>query len=138
MADSNEFLGTGWSFPPEFNKESGRLKTSTGVEDINQSLEILFGTKLGERIMQPTYGCNLDELLFSSMNRTLKTYVTELIKNAILYHEPRIETEKIDITQGDELKGELLIHLHYRVRATNARKNMVYPFYMEEGTDISR
>lgn len=135
MENSDDFLGTGWSFPPEFEIGSGQTKTTSGVEDIQKSLEILFSTKIGERIMQPTYGCNLDELLFSPLNRTVKTYVIELIKNAILYHEPRIDPEKIDITEGNELEGELLIHLQYRVRATNARNNMVYPYYLEEGTN---
>lgn len=136
MEKSKDFLGTGWGFPPEFETSIGQVKTTSGVEDIQKSLEILFSTKIGERIMQPTYGCNLDELLFSPINRTLKTYVIELIKNAILYHEPRIDPEKIDITQGNEIEGELLIHLQYIVRATNSRKNMVYPFYLEEGTNI--
>jgi len=136
MKNSDDFLGTGWSFPPEFDQRKGEMRTTSGVEDIQRSLQILLNTKLGERIMQPTYGCNLEELLFNPINRTLKTYVSELIKNAILYHEPRIDADKIEINQGDSLKGELLIQIHYRVRATNARKNMVFPYYINEGTNI--
>ncbi len=136
MEDGKKFLGTGWSFPPEFDQDRGKLQTTSGIEDIERSLQILLSTKLGERIMHPTYGCNLDELLFSPINRTLKTYVSELIKTAILYHEPRIDAEKIDISQGNELKGELLILINYRVRATNSRHNLVFPFYKDEGTNI--
>ncbi len=105
-------------------------------EDIKSSLEILLTTKIGERIMLPKYGCNVDELLFNPLNRTLKTYVSELIRTAILYHEPRIDVEKIDISQGDDLNGELLVSLDYKIRATNSRTNMVYPFYKEEGTNL--
>lgn len=136
MNHKNSFLGTGWGFPPQFNKAAGAVRMTSDAEDIKKSLEILLSTRLGERIMRPKYGCNLEDLLFNPLNRTLKTYVTELINNAILYYEPRIDVEKTDITQGDELKGELLIKLDYRIRATNARKNLVFPFYKEEGTDI--
>ncbi|MGS2739389.1 GPW/gp25 family protein [Sinomicrobium sp. M5D2P17] len=135
MNQKDSFLGTGWSFPPQFNKAGKSVAMTFNEEDIRKSLEILLSTRLGERIMQPRYGCNLDDLLFNPLNRTLKTYVTELINNAILYYEPRIDVEKTDITQGDELKGELLILLNYRVRATNSRKNLVFPFYKGEGTD---
>ncbi|MDN3670817.1 GPW/gp25 family protein [Echinicola jeungdonensis] len=136
MEDEKKFLGTGWSFPPEFDQNRGKLQTTSGVVDIEKSLQVLLSTKLGERVMHPTYGCNLEELLFSPINRTLKTYVSELIKTAILYHEPRIDAEKIDISQGNELKGELLINIQYKIRATNSRHNLVFPFYKEEGTNI--
>ncbi|WP_299441137.1 GPW/gp25 family protein [uncultured Aquimarina sp.] len=136
--DTNiSFLGTGWGFPPEFSKKGkGRVEMLSDEADIKSSLEILLSTRLGERIMVPNYGCNLDELLFKPLNLTLKTFVKELIKNAILYYEPRIDLEKIDMDQTNELDGELLIILDYRIRATNSRSNLVFPFYKEEGTNI--
>ena len=105
-------------------------------DDIKSSLEILLSTRLGERIMVPDYGCNLDELLFKPLNITVKTYVIDLIKTAILYHEPRIDARKISIDQSNELNGELLINIEYMIRATNSRKNMVFPFYKGEGTEL--
>ena len=104
--------------------------------DIKSSLEILLSTRLGERVMVPNYGCNLDELLFKPLTLTLKTFVIDLIKTAILYYEPRIELNKIQIDPTNELEGVLLINLDYTVRATNSRKNMVYPFYKEEGNEL--
>lgn len=136
MENEQAFLGIGWSFPPEFKESTKAVTMLTDEEDIKSSLEILLSTKVGERIMQPKYGCNMDELLFNPLNRTLKTFVSELIKTAILYHEPRIDVEKIDITQGDDLNGELLVLIDFKVRATNSRINMVYPFYKLEGTDL--
>ncbi|MDI9311620.1 MAG: GPW/gp25 family protein [Limnohabitans sp.] len=136
METKQAFLGTGWSFPPEFDKSTKAVVTISDEEDIKSSLEILLSTKLGERVMQPKYGCNMDELLFNPLDLTLKTFVSELIKSAILYHEPRIDVEKIDITQGDDLNGELLVILDYKIRATNSRINWVYPFYKVEGTDL--
>jgi len=136
MENEQTFLGIGWSFPPEFKEKTKAVTMLTDEEDIKSSLEILLSTKIGERIMQPKYGCNMDELLFSPLNQTLKTFVSDLIKTAILYHEPRIDVEKIDITKGDELSGELLVLIDFSVRATNSRINMVYPFYKLEGTDL--
>ena len=136
MENSKSFLGTGWSFPPEFDNNQKSVVMTSDEEDIKKSLEILLATRLGERIMQPSYGCNLEELMFKPLNLTLKTFVVDLIKTAILYHEPRIDVEKIDIDPTNELAGELLILVDYRIRATNSRANLVFPFYKAEGTDV--
>lgn len=136
MDNNKSFLGTGWSFPPEFNKAQKTVVMTSDALDIKKSLEILLSTKLGERIMQPTYGCNLEELMFKPLNLTLKTFVIDLIKTAILYHEHRIDVDKIDIDPTNELQGELLILVEYRIKATNSRANMVFPFYKAEGTEV--
>lgn len=135
MHEYNSFLGRGWSFPPEFKKGTKSVKLLEDEEDIKSSLEILLSTRLGERIMVPDYGCNLDEMLFKPLNLTLKTYVIDLIKKAILYHEPRIDVNKIAIDPTNELEGELLININYTIRSTNSRKNMVFPFYKTEGSE---
>ncbi|KJF43759.1 GPW/gp25 family protein [Draconibacterium sediminis] len=135
MQKYNSFLGRGWSFPPEFKKGTKSVKLLENEEDIKSSLEILLSTRLGERIMVPDYGCNLDELLFKPLNLTLKTYVIDLIKRAILYHEPRIDVNKIAIDPINEPEGELLINIDYTIRSTNSRKNMVFPFYKTEGSE---
>jgi uncharacterized protein len=136
MDTSKSFLGRGWGFPPEFNRATQAVNMLEDENDIKSSLEILLSTRLGERVMVPDYGCNLDELLFKPLTLTLKTYVIDLIKTAILYYEPRIDLNKIAIDPTDELEGVLLINLDYTVRATNSRKNMVYPFYKAEGNEL--
>ena len=136
MEQKTSFLGTGWSFPPEFDKVKKTVVMTSGALDIKKSLEILLATKLGERIMHPNYGCNLEELMFKPLTATLKAFVIDLIKTAILYHEHRIDVDKIDIDPTNEIQGELLILVEYRIRTTNARANLVFPFYKAEGTDI--
>ena len=136
MDTSKSFLGRGWGFPPEFNRATKAVGMLEDEADIKSSLEILLSTRLGERVMVPDYGCNLDELLFKPLTLTLKTFVIDLIKTAILYYEPRIDLNKIDIDPTDELEGVLLINLDYTVRATNSRKNMVFPFYKAEGNEL--
>lgn len=134
--DNAVFLGRGWSFPPEFKKGLNETAMSSGEQDIKESLEILLSTQLGERIMLPDYGCDLTDLLYAPIDLTLKTFVIDLIRTAILYHEPRIDVNKISIDPNNELEGELLIEIDYTVRSTNSRRNIVYPFYRNEGTDV--
>ena len=126
------FLGTGWSFPPAFNQQLGTVSMLQDEADTQSSLEVLLSTRLGERVMQPTYGCNLDELLFEPLTTTLKTYIGDLIRTAILYHEPRITLNKLDMTESNDLEGLVLIKLEYTVKSTNSRYNYVFPYYKNE------
>jgi phage baseplate assembly protein W len=128
------FLGTGWSFPPSFDRQLGALNMLSDEADIQSSLEILMSTRPGERVMQPTYGCNLDEMLFEPLTTTFKTYIADLIKTAVLFHEPRITLNKVDMTESNDLEGLVLIKLVYTVKSTNSRYNYVYPFYKNEKT----
>ncbi len=130
------FLGRGWSFPPAFNKSMRRVEMLEAEEDIRSSLEVLLSTRLGERIMQPRYGCNLDEMVFESLSTTFKTYLTELIRSAILIHEPRIDLESVEFENDGELEGVVLIVINFTVRTTNSRMNFVFPFYKNEATNL--
>ncbi len=105
-------------------------------EDIQSSLHVLLTTRLGERVMQPTYGCNLDELVFESLTSTFKSYIRDLVKTAILFHEPRVKLNKIELDDSREVEGVILIVVDYTVRTTNTRFNYVFPYYKNEGTDI--
>ena len=102
--------------------------------DIERSLYILLSTRKGERVMQPIYGCNLDVLLFEPISVTLVTYITDMIKTAIMYHEARITLNKVNIRDSDMLEGVILIELEYTIKLTNSRYNYVFPFYKNEKT----
>ena len=133
MEDYKSFLGTGWSFPPEFSKATKGVKMISAEEDIRNSLEVLLATRLGERIMNPGYGCNLDEMMFEPLTLSLETYIKDLVFTAIYYYEPRITPEDL-VLSGTEDEGVILVKVSYQIRSTNTRHNMVYPFYLHEGT----
>lgn len=137
MISDKSFLGTGWSFPPEFNSQQATSVMVSEEEDVMQSLRILLGTRPGERVMQPGFGCDLDVMLFEPITTTLIAYVKELIQNAILYFEPRIELDSININTVEIHDGLILIELNYAIRSTNSRFNLVYPFYLNEGADVN-
>ena len=105
--------------------------------DIASSLEVLLSTAQGERVMLPQYGCNMEELVFESLDTRMKTLMADKIESAILYHEPRIELEKVHLDDSRELEGVVLIEIVYRVKSTNSRFNFVFPYYKLEGTDIN-
>lgn len=120
------FLGTGWAFPPAFDKLSGTAEMASGREDIEQSLKILLSTRPGERVMQPDYGCNLDRLVFEPLDASMKSYMEEMIKTSILYHEPRINLLGITIMDMSPNSGFVSISVDYEIRTTNSRHNFVY------------
>jgi phage baseplate assembly protein W len=127
--DINLFIGTGWSFPPTFNPNGVAINMTTGIKDIENSLHILLSTALNERVMQPTYGCNLDFMLFQSMDQHFITYLTHLVRSAITYHEARIRTDEIQVQTNDAVNGRVLIIINYTIRSTNTKLNYVFPFY---------
>ncbi len=102
-------------------------------EDIEESLSILLSTVPGERVMNPAYGCGLKLLIFENISESTVTEIKDVIERAILFFEPRIKLINIDINTEDLYDGEIKLLINYTVRATNNRRNMVYPFYFREG-----
>ena len=136
MDENRAYLGTGWDFPPSFEVAAKGTKMTSNVEDINRSLEILLSTTQGERSMHPEYGLNMERMLFEPLDLTLRTYMQELIRRAIINFEPRIKLEKVSLTVSPE-EGAINVFIDYLVRGTNSRYNYVYPFYKNEGINIS-
>jgi phage baseplate assembly protein W len=131
------FLGSGWSFPPSFNAKTNSVAMTTDEADIEASLRILLGTTAGERMLHPTYGLNLQELLFEPMTTTMQTLFKDRVKTTILIYEPRIEVLSIDLDSSVLVEGKLLLKLDYAIRSTNSRFNLVYPFYLNDGNEVS-
>ncbi len=135
MNSNNSFLGRGWSFPPTFDNRTRTVQMVEGVDDINESLEILLSTSLGERVMQPKYGCNLVDYQFEPLDVSLISFIENLVEKAILFFEPRVKLKNIDITKPesfDLIEGKLTISIDYEIIGTNSRENYVYDFYLRE------
>ena len=129
------FLGKGWGFPPTFNKGKKGVEMTSDVQDIEQSLTILLSTRVGERVMQHRYGCNMEKLLFEPLDTTLQAYMQDLVKTAILYFEARIILNKVSL-DPEVNEGRIMINVDYTIASTNSRYNFVYPYYKEEGINI--
>lgn len=129
MADES-FLGTGWSFPPEFGLNGSSVKMVNDETDVEQALRILFSTALEERLYRPEYGCDLRRFMFEEINNDLASQIQEMIVDAIDEYEPRIDLLRIEITESDETSQLLLIQIEYQVKKTNSIRNMVFPLYI--------
>lgn len=128
------FLGTGWSFPPTFSRQTLSVDMVSDENDIRESLWILFSTSLGERVMLPSYGSQIWQMVFHAINTTLNTQLADMVLQAILYWEPRIDVVDVSVTPDASQDGRVLILVDYIVRRTNTRSNLVYPFYLQEAT----
>lgn|ERR1019366_2573908 len=137
MSDLNlDYIGTGWSFPPAFDRLRGEVAMVETVEEINQSLWILLNTAKGERVMLPDYGCDLRVMLFESLNTNTITLIKDMIQDAINLYESRIEVLQIQILTDSINEGKIEVAVNYRIRSTNSRYNIVFPFYQNEATEI--
>ena len=104
-------------------------------DDIRKSLEILLSTAIGERFLQPQYGCNLDEYVFEPFNATLSTEIRLTVKDAIEKFEPRLRLLAVRLDTGLINEGRVDIAVEYQVITTNSRFNLVYPFYINEANN---
>jgi phage baseplate assembly protein W len=129
------FLGTGWNFPPTFRREWQGVEMLSDEADVQSSLGIILATVTGERVMVPTFGANLQPHVFDTMNIQTTTYIEKIVTDALVYNEPRIIVDSVTCTQQAN-EGTLSISVDYTIIRTNTRYNYVYPFYLNEATNI--
>jgi phage baseplate assembly protein W len=135
MDNDVSFLGTGWSFPPEFSIRAG-LKMVSAEEDIRESLHIVLATAPGERVMRPSFGAGIKQQIYENINETTITILKDAIRRAILFFEPRVVVEAITADTTLAMEGHLNFLIDYVIISTNTRHNIVYPFYCLEGSDV--
>jgi Bacteriophage baseplate protein W len=131
---SRAFLGRGWKYPVGVNPTTGRIAMSQHEEDIKESIRIILATAPGERVMRPDFGCGIHDLVFSPTNRATLGLFESRVRESITKFEARVEIIDLDISTREIDKGKLEIKLECRVRDTNDEFNLVFPFYLTEGT----
>lgn len=130
MSDASaDFVGRGISFPMRVD-QSGALAFTSGGADIDGSLRMVLTTAPGERLMRPQFGCRIWDLLFEPINANTIGLMAECVRDAVSQWEPRVELEDVVIEPDPRDMSRVMIRLKYRVRATNDRRNLVYPFYV--------
>ena len=134
--DYKPFLGTGWGFPPTFWERDRSLELVSEEKDIQQSLYLLVSTVPGERLMSPLYGCDLYRLVFHRITEALRQEIKVVVTKAIETFEPRVAVEGVEVYIVSLEPGMLHIVVDYTVIQTNSRANIVYPFYLQEGSSV--
>lgn len=126
---NENFLGSGWAFPLKL--EETQVKRAQYDESIQQAIWLILATAPGERVMRPDFGCGIHDLLFAVNDATTASRVAGEVRRALIEWEPRIDLQEVSAAPDWRQPNCLLIRIAYRVRATNNRFNLVYPFYLE-------
>jgi len=126
----SRFLGVGWKFPPALD-QGGQVAIAQYEQAVAQAIWIILGTAPGERIMRPDFGCGIHTLVFAPNNAGTAGRTTNLVREALVRWEPRIDLLAVEASADADDPTLLLVELAYRVRSTNNRFNLVYPFYLE-------
>lgn len=130
---SKPFLGVGASFPVRLDPDSHGLARAEYEESVRQSIWIILGTAKGERMMRSDFGCGIHDLVFANLSSATIGRVNREVHDALLRLEPRIDVLNVSVS-ADDTGAVLLIDIDYEVRATNNVFNLVYPFYLQQGS----
>jgi hypothetical protein len=126
---AHEFLGRGWSFPIAIDR--GRILEVSEDDKVRQAIEIILRTAPGERMARPGFGCGIHDLVFESISDDMLGRVITSVTAALAAWEPRIDVLEVSSLQDTEHPNRILIEIDYRVRSTNSRLNLVFPFYVQ-------
>jgi uncharacterized protein len=126
-------IGTGWSFPIKVNAKGG-LDWSTGPDRIQAAIWIILSTTPGERLMLPDFGAGIKDYVFESNSAIVRARLETAITNALIEWEPRIQLVSVQATPSPDQASLILVNISYQIRDTNELYNMVYPFFLQEGT----
>jgi phage baseplate assembly protein W len=130
MDANQDFLGRGWAFPVGVDA-TGDVRTAADERTVEESIRVILGTAKGERVMRPDFGCGIHEYAFETVDANTLTLVETSVEDALVEFEPRIAVEEVSVSTEDISEGVLLVEIDYRVRDSNTRRNLVYPFYLE-------
>jgi hypothetical protein len=126
----SDFYGRGATYPVQLSTKGG-VRESANQNKIEESIRIILGTQYGERVMRPTFGCNLRSLVFAPNNSSTAALAKHYVQDGLLQWEPRIQLQSVTVT-NDNSQARLLIEILYRIKATLQTESMIYPFYLEQ------
>jgi phage baseplate assembly protein W len=132
--DSKAFLGRGWAYPVVVDAAHDDIALVEHEEDVRQAVLIILETNRGERVMRPDFGAGLNEFVFEPINTTTMALIQQRVEESLITWEPRIRVQNVAVTAPDAALGQLNVSIDYQVRSTNTFYNLVYPFYLQEGT----
>jgi phage baseplate assembly protein W len=130
------FLGKGWSFPPVFDKINLGVRMEEDELDIESSIRLILNTYPGERLMQPSFGCTLKRMNFENFDLGTLAQISDIVAMALLIFEPRIKFENVELVEHSIESGVVVLRIVYRIIITNTRTNIVFPYYILEGTNL--
>lgn len=128
----SDFIGTGWAFPVDVDAR-GRIAMARRERDIEEAIRIILLTPKGQRPMRPEFGCQIHDLIFAPNDATTAGLAIYYVQEALARWEPRITVEEVDANPHPDDASQLLIQIRYKIKATNDRRSLVFPFYRIPG-----
>lgn len=129
---TDQFIGRGWAFPLRTDATGGIALVSRERE-IEEAIRLILGTTPGERPMRPAFGCRIHEHVFASADGTTANAIAADVRAALETWEPRISVQDVLVSFDSGDASTLYIDVRYAIRATNDRRNLVFPFYVIPG-----
>jgi len=130
MAQKKAFLGVGWKFPIDVDRRRG-VAMSQYEDNIYESIIIILGTALGERVMRPDFGCQIHDLIFAPNNANTHGPINDYVREAIIKWEPRVQDVTVEVETDPYDETKVLVKVEYKVITTNNVFNLVYPFFLQ-------
>ena len=129
MNNGRDIIGSGWAFPPRVGPQ-GSLALTSDRNEVRQAIEIILRTAPGQRVMRPTFGCRLHELIFAPNNTPTAALARRYVEEALGMWEPRINVISVEARPDPDNAACLLIEIEYEIKATHDRRSLVHPFYL--------
>jgi len=129
---TKNFLGSGWKFPPRLDSR-GRVELVHEEQDVEEALRMILMTRKGERPMRPEFGCEIHELVFAPNDPATSGLARRYVIEALTMWEPRIDVLDVRTLNNPSGDNAIRLSINYRVIATNAERNLVFPFYTIPG-----
>ncbi len=100
--DLNDDVYIGLEFPLKYRSTGFFKRTKTALEQTKHNIKNLLLTKKGERPGNPTFGSNLQTVLFEPQIEDLEDVVEEAIRSSISEWLSFVLIEDISTTMSDE------------------------------------
>lgn len=129
---ARDYIGQGFSFPLGVTIQ-GSFPLSQDIKNIEESIALILGTKLGERIYRPDFGSRLSELVFAPLNSETLVRLRLYVQEALEMWESRIIIEGI-YAEPDPVQGRINVLIAYRPKESYDSHSLIYPFYLMSPT----
>ena len=127
-----DFVGRGWAFPIRIDTNGG-IALVGREREIAEAIRLIVSTIPGERPMRPDFGCRIHDFVFAPADAMTADAISEEVTRAVTMWEHRVTVERVDVLQAPEDQTVFYIDIHYKLKATNSRYNLVFPFYVIPG-----